>query len=317
MLKEFAVEPAAMGSSWENFRYLMELLTFERGRRISRFPKRWERGVIDAATASGFGQVKLASVVDRLQRAKSSGSLVSSGRSFDPALEWLNNALAQHAHKPFSGIIARANPTNHNAVLLTADVDDGHALIQSTHSLEVPRTGPDLANAIAPLVCSAKEILVIDPYIDWRNVGTAQGYRAFLTEILSRLAASGSATRTIQLHYRTHDSRPPQEVPGRNASQRLGALLPQGFYLELFEWQQRQNGEDFHDRHIICDCGGLSIGAGFEAVGAHQNARITLEPFDLVQRLKARFTPATAAFDLVGKIIVIAADGSVRERGQR
>jgi len=317
MLKEYAVEPAAMGSSWENFRYLIELLTFERGRRISRFPKRWERQVIDAAAASGFGEVKLASVVDRLQSAKSHGSLVPSGRSFDPALEWLQNALAQHAQKPFSGIIAQANPTNENAVLLAADVDDGHALIQSTHSLEVPRTGPDLANAIAPLVCSAKEILIIDPYIDWRNVGPAQGYRAFLTEILSRLTASGSVVRTIQMHYRTHNSRPPQEVPGTNAGQRLGGLLPQGYHLELFEWQQRQNGEDFHDRHIICDCGGLSIGAGFDAVGAHQNARITLEPFNITQRLRARFEPRTAAFDLVGKILVIAADGSVRERGPR
>jgi hypothetical protein len=58
----------------------------------------------------------------------------------------------------------------------------------------------------------------------------------------------------------------------------------------------------------------LSVGAGFEAVGAQQHAEVTLKPFDMARTLKERFTLRTAAFDLVGNVVVIAADGTARER---
>lgn len=39
MLHEYAVEPQAIGSSWERFRYVIEKFGFDRGRLISQFPK--------------------------------------------------------------------------------------------------------------------------------------------------------------------------------------------------------------------------------------------------------------------------------------
>ena len=41
MLFEYAVEPQAIGSNWQNFRYLIEKFGFDRGRLISQFPKAW------------------------------------------------------------------------------------------------------------------------------------------------------------------------------------------------------------------------------------------------------------------------------------
>jgi len=49
MLFEYAVEPQAIGSSWQTFLYLIEKFGFDRGRLISRLPGKWEKKVIQAA----------------------------------------------------------------------------------------------------------------------------------------------------------------------------------------------------------------------------------------------------------------------------
>ena len=315
MLKEYAVEPAAIGSSWEAFRYLVGLLTFEQGRRISRFPKTWEREVIAIAKAAGVAPVKLLSIVERLKSAGTSGSIVDLNRRYDPALgDWLTNALAEHRRAPFHAIIALANVANDNSIIVVDDASDDHQLLRSAHAWEVPRTGAAIAAAVVPLLQTAREILIIDPFLDWRDVPPASRYRETLRAILQALHGFGARNVAVQLHFRTHDARPPANLVVANARRLLNGLLPQTFSLELYEWAERANGEDFHDRHIICDCGGLTIGAGFEAVGGHQNAEVSLKPFDMTRTLKARFTVGTAAFDLVGKVVVVAADGTARER---
>lgn len=313
MLKEYAVEPAAMGSSWETFKYLIGLLTFEQGRRISRFPSDWEKRVLAEAETSGIGPVKVASVVERLKRARERGSIVDFHRGYDPKLGWIANALAQHQLRPFHAIIAEANPGNDSVVVCRSDVDDVHALFLSTHSWEIPRTGKAIAAAVAPLACTAKEILIVDPFMDWRDVPRGKGYRDFLSEMFTCLTAQGHTGCAVQLHFKRLDERPPQTLVLRNARRLLNGLLPVGFRFELYEWEERDNGEDFHDRHILCDCGGLSIGAGFSAVGAHQHAEVILKPYELTQTLKARFTPRTAPFNLVGKVIRITSDGVATE----
>lgn len=315
MLKEYAVEPAAMGSSWETFRYLIGLLTFEQGRRISKFPRTWEREVITTARAANITPIRLQSIVERLRSAGTKGSIVDFNRRYDSSLgNWLTNALTEHRRLAFHAIIATGNPANENAVVVIDDATDEHRLIQSAHTWEVQRTGAAIAAAVVPLMRSAREILIVDPYLDWRDVVTATGYRSTLGEILRALHAWGRRNVTVQLHFRTHDSRPPSNVIIKDARKLLRGLLPQTFSFELHEWQERDDGEDFHDRHVLCDCGGLSIGAGFEAVGGHQHAEVSLKPFDLSRTLKARFTVGTAAFDLVGNVIVIDALGTAIAR---
>jgi len=54
MFYEYAVDPAAVTESWQNFRYLLENFGFDKGRLISDFPKDWhkqlERAINDKST---------------------------------------------------------------------------------------------------------------------------------------------------------------------------------------------------------------------------------------------------------------------------
>ena len=107
-------------------------------------------------------------LVEKLQRAKTK-ALIASGRVYDPALgDWLDNALCQQAVKPFHAIIASERRAGHDIILVAEEVDDTHVLMVAPHSWEVGRVGTDLAEAMSPLLRSARTILFVDRYFDCR-----------------------------------------------------------------------------------------------------------------------------------------------------
>jgi hypothetical protein len=50
MMYEYAVEPQAIGTNWQTFRYVIEKFGFDKGRLISEFPKHWFRDVYHASS---------------------------------------------------------------------------------------------------------------------------------------------------------------------------------------------------------------------------------------------------------------------------
>lgn len=107
MLFEYAVEPQAIGSSWQTFLYLIEKFGFDRGRLISRLPGKWEKKVIQAAKEAGVPDIRMASIIERLRNAKL--AVVDLNRPYDSEKSWIENALTEHGRAPFHAIIARQN----------------------------------------------------------------------------------------------------------------------------------------------------------------------------------------------------------------
>jgi hypothetical protein len=98
MLFEYAVEPQAIGSSWQTFLYLIEKFGFDRGRLISQLPGKWEKKVIQAAKQAGVPDIRMASIVERLRNAKL--WVVDFGRPYDSEKSWIDNALTEHQRAP-------------------------------------------------------------------------------------------------------------------------------------------------------------------------------------------------------------------------
>jgi hypothetical protein len=63
MLLEYAVEPQAIGLSWQTFLYLIEKFGFDRGRLISRLPDKWKKKVTPAAKEAGVTEIRMESIV--------------------------------------------------------------------------------------------------------------------------------------------------------------------------------------------------------------------------------------------------------------
>ena len=306
MHHEYAVEPTAIGSSWDTFRYLIEKFGFQKGRLISRFPRTWERQVIEAAEAAGVPDVARARIVERLRQKKRT-AIIRTRRAFDPDLDsWIANALASHAERPFRAIIAEGERAE-NDVVTPEDVEADHPLIRTPSSGNVPRTPEELAGACKLLLCAAREIDLVDPYFDLRNRGG--NYRDPLDHMLRALQAAGKENVCIRIHYREHESRPSEAETLRSAGRWVNGIVPAGYELHLYCWEERPDGEDIHDRYLLCDCGGLMIGAGFAASSVHEHAAVTLLDDSHVQDLRARFADGASVYNQVGRAIRIQSNG--------
>ena len=306
MLFEYAVEPQAIGSSWQNFRYLIEKFGFDRGRLISQFPKTWFREVYEAA--ADMKPTERARVEIALNRAKQS-KVIRSGRTYDPLLgDWLANAIAQHATTPFHAIISENNPAAAADVILVDDADEAHPLMISAHMWDVQRSGTHLAQAMGPLLRSARAVLWVDRYFDIRN----PRYTETLKACLDQISVAGGNRVRCEIHFCDHDSRPPVALIEQNARVWLRGVIPNGMSIALFAWNQKLGGEDFHARYLLTDLGGLSVDAGFSAEGAAQTTQVALLDLALSQTKLGAFSRQSGVYDLVEPVLEILSDGSVQ-----
>ncbi len=306
MLYEYAVEPKAIGSNWQEFRYLFEKFGFDRGRLISQFPKSWLREVYEASAA--MKPVERARLEESLRRAKQT-KIIRKGRAFDPALgSWINNALAQHAVSPFHAIIAEVNPTGHGAVVVAEDADELNPLMQSAHTWQVPRVGSDIAAAMAPILLSARRVLFVDRFFNIEN----PRYRETLKACLDLLHAHGHTGIQCQIHFCDHDRRPPADLVEIQARRWIRGIIPDGMSIVLFTWRERNGGEDFHARYLLTDVGGINVEAGFSAEGVHQNVQVGLLASDFCQAKLNALERNSSVYDLVAPVLEISANGSVK-----
>lgn len=305
MLLEYAVEPRAIGSSWQNFRYLIEKFGFDRGRLIARFPKKWEREVY--AASAEMKPVERARLEIALNQAKES-KFVRSGRPYDPEMgSWLKNAVAQQAVAPFQAIIAELNPMAHPQVIEVDEVDENHPLMISPHTWEVERVGVTLAAALSPLLKCAKSVLFVDRFFDISKAP----YQETLKACLEAVQASGGGSVRCEVHFCDHDKRPPPETIERYAHRWIHRILPAGMSLQLFSWKERKGGADFHARYLLTDVGGINVEAGFSAEGNHQMVQLGLLPIALAQSKVNALGRNSTVYDLVGPVLEIKSDGTV------
>lgn len=306
MLFEYAVEPQAIGSSWQNFRYLIEKFGFDRGRLISRFPGKWEREVY--AAAAQMKPTERARLEIALNQAKQS-KFIRSGRPYNPAIRsWSQNAIAQHGVAPFHAIIAEQNSAAHPQVITVDEVDEHHPLMVSAHTWEVERVGTTLATALCPLLKSAKSVLFVDRFFD---ISKPQ-YQRTLKACLDVIQTSGGAGVRCEIHFCDHDKRPPLEVIERESHKWIRDVLPAGMSVALFAWKERSGGADFHARYLLTDVGGINVEAGFSAEGAHQKVQLGLLPLDLAQNRMNALVRNSTVYDLIEPVLEVRSDGSVR-----
>jgi hypothetical protein len=164
----FAVEPALLGK-WSDFRYLHEKFGVHETRMIAKFPKKWQRMVLDAA--SDFTEMQRKSLVKWLQRRDD--LLVACERDFDMPDDWLHSAELADAKngQEFQAILACQNPRKHPKVIPSRDEIIGeHPLFFCPRGLikkfffDVGQKR-DISGIFAMLKDQhIKEMIIIDPF---------------------------------------------------------------------------------------------------------------------------------------------------------
>jgi hypothetical protein len=301
MFHEYAVEPQAIGSSWQTCRYLIEKFGFDKGRLIAEFPKSWLRQVYDATR--GLPDVEKKRVVEALTRAKQ--KLIRSGRPYDPAAgDWLYNALKEHARLPFKAIIASENETKDVAIIVADDMHEDHPQMIVATSLAIPRDAASIASALTGLLVHRSRIVFVDPYFNLFD----KRYKNTLRECLL-ITKARNPTAECEIHYRFHEKNVEPSDIEKNVSSAFGGLIPDGMAIKVFCWAQKDGGEDFHARYLLTDKGGLSVDAGFSAEGGSESTDMHILELDLCKSRLAMFTRPNTTFDLVGPVLLVGSDG--------
>ncbi|CUW92154.1 MULTISPECIES: hypothetical protein [Rhizobium/Agrobacterium group] len=305
MLYEYAVEPQAIGSSWQTFLYLIEKFGFDRGRLISRLPGKWEKKVIQAAKEAGVSDIRMASIIERLKNAKS--VVVDFGRPYDAEKSWLDNAQTEHERAPFHAIIAQQNPSGNASVLPVADINDQQPLMAVTQDRAVSRESETIAQTLSGFLRVGTLILFVDAFFDPYNAR----YRSTLRACLAVVKLYNSAA-TCEIHYRYHGNKPANAELEGDVARLFDGVIPEDMAVSIYCWREKAGGADFHARYLLTNCGGVGIDAGFSAEGGHQTTDMYLMSLLQSQAKLASFEKNATDFELVGPVLEVRSDGSVR-----
>jgi len=302
---EYAVEPQAIGSSWENFRYLIEKFGFDKGRLISQFPKSWFREVYEAADTLSPMQRKR--VEEALNHAKKN-KVVRSGRSYDPTIgSWLENALAEHKRQPFHAIIASDAPKGEASALSMDTLDESAPLMKVPHEEDIVRDIGSIATALRGLLHFGSRLVFVDAYFDPFNTRQKKLFRE-----LFRIVGELNPRAICEIHYRNNTKNGlSNDILKREAAVLSKDIIPPGMRITFFCWCEKDAGEDFHARYLLTEKGGIRVDAGFEPIGSHETSDFSLMDYELVHRRLAAISRDSDVYKLVGPVICISSDGSV------
>ncbi len=253
MIKEFALEPEVLATSFRDFTYFVEKFGVAHGRVISLFPRNWKKLVYQAAQASLRGTSELSRIEVRL-RAISDDVLFAAVRAGgDGAQPWLNRAVAEHGHQPFTAIIARDNPVAHADVLVAAELDETDARFQASGQRHITRTATEIVGCVRLLLSAAKTVKLVDPHFN----PSKPRWRRMLVEVLTALSNNGQTGVTLEIH-RAENVLPGNLKPFFDPI--ITGICPAEVAVKVFLHPEAA----MHNRFILTNIGGASYQTGLD-----------------------------------------------------
>ncbi len=258
MIYEYALDPALL-DNWKDYRFFQQSFGPEKGRLIADYPRRWKRAVLEAIRKSGCGDVEKKRIKESLKHLTAPTLYSRSGRQWNGAHNWLENAVKEHAHRAFHAIVFR---DNEDAVALPDDhfIQEDNLLAtpqywENENTRVVEREASKMSEPAAPLLSLAQHIIFVDPYFDPGKGRFRNPLIALLEDIVSRPADIGLQ----RLEYHVSD-RIAEGHFQHLVETRLKSHLPRGLSLSFVRWPEAE----MHDRHIVTNIGALTYGQGLD-----------------------------------------------------
>lgn len=269
MIKEFALEPDVLATSFRDFSYFIEKFGVVQGRVISRFPKNWKRMVYEAAEARLKGTKELSLIEVRLRAIADDVLIALRSTNSDGGQPWLTRAMAEHGRQPFAAIIARENPTAHTEVLVADILDDTDLRFQAVGQRHITRTASEIVDCVELLLGASKTVKLIDPHFDPHK----PRWRRMLGRVLATLSGNGQTGVTLEIH------RADNLLPGNLKhyfDSSIPKMLPAGITVQVYLYPEAA----MHNRFILTNVGGASYNTGLD-----DNEEGNSTPTDLVSLL--------------------------------
>lgn len=297
MLHEYALDPRCL-NEWDTFIRLTEQFGIPYGRLISQFPKTWLRIVHEVCGHFTFRQRQI--MGDKLAKLKRQ-ALIRSGRKYNSATAWIENAIQQHHIIPFHAIIADQNQEELEFVLIAKEIIAETALWSVPREAPIPRTADSLGAAVGPLLKMSKRILFVDKRFEPSTLRWQDALRKFLD-----LAIDGRAsTPDFEYHMQyDHKDTTKTEEFYRYCDDELSGLVPAGVEIHLFRWDKKAKGEGIHARYILTERGGIRIDWGLDTGREGETTDVTLMDENLWKKRLEDYYETSETFDLMDKVCI-------------
>ena len=304
MLFEYAVEPALV-ATWADRRtgrYFRDKFGIGSPRLISRFPKRWKKRVWDAWKASeteNGGEVARRRMEELIRQL--SEVMVERRRAvWSVERSWMENALGQEV--PFHAILARRNPTGDPRVLVADELDESTARWVAPHGRAVARRAEAIADALGGMLRIAMDIIFVDPYF-------APGRTDFVRVIAAcvRAGCKGRAVGppTVRIFSSDREANGTHEHFRTECRERLPREFPPGQAVVIRRLGERTGGEKLHNRYILTELGGVSLGAGLDEREAGATDDLNLLDSDQYRRRWVQYGREPSEFEQLEDAITI------------
>lgn len=260
----FAVEPEAI-NNWSDFRYLIEKFGFPNGALIAKYPKRWQRLVLEACDANKVKDRERSKIVEKLSEIKHD-RLISQSFPYDGKQLWLDNAIQPEVSQLFDGLVLAEK----NAAENSYSIDDiSEEVFQNRRETRVLRDSRSLADASRCLLVDAQEVILIDPYLRPKRSCTN-----LLNAFVDLALEKGNGVKKLVIHMAySQDPRERQDVIA-DYLRYMREKVADGLTIQVVRWNDDALDFDFHARYLITDKKvGLRYDRGFVEPSDHDARR--------------------------------------------
>lgn len=307
MLYEYAVDPelVATWSDRTTARYFRDQFGLGSPRIISKYPGRWKRLVWAAWESSGSGGDTERKRMEELLAHLSRTMVKRPSSAWNPDRAWQGNALREHRRLPFHAILAQDNPGDEPRVLVPDDLDDNSTLWTIERGQAPVRRADAMAETLRDMLRLAMNIVFVDPYF-------APDSPRYLRVLSACLEACRAARRILGEHPSVHiitsggRDKDPVREHFEAECRKLPASLPVDQPVTIRRVAERPKGQQLHNRYVLTEHGGVSLGAGLDEKTEHATDDVLLLPRNLYLRRWREYAGESLAFDRVeGDITIV------------
>ena len=259
LIHDYALEPELVAECDPFlYRYLTQYKKFgwDTGCVVVQYPSTWRKLVEKLSNDNKRSELLLTSL---LRTTK----VVRPDSKWNNSFTWLENAEEKNSSHPFHVILARDNPRGQSNVVRVAEISSGthesKAWDGPPPSVTVERTAASIAACIEPLLRYATCIHFVDPHFRPREPRFQNPLEEFL-----KIICDGSRDVTLEYHTMHNDRKLSWDLFLSECKQYLPRLIPRGFTLTVRRWEERNVGEELHERYILTDIGGVVIPRGLD-----------------------------------------------------
>jgi len=168
----------------------------------------------------------------------------------------------------------------------------------------IKQTAAEIAGTLAPYFKLCSELWFHDKYFRLLTLSTAKPSEPAWQRYPPRSAKKFGAKSIVAKTRAPHQREFPKDI--------VGKLIPEGITIEWFHWAEKQGGVPFHDRYLLTEAGGVSLGDGFSAEGPSKTVNVQLIAKRIYEITRERIVPEASVYELKDKFRILS-DGSIEE----